>query len=248
MSLEKNERIERMLNVVEIFGPTIQGEGRFAGDVVIFVRMSGCDSKCVWCDTPNKSAGIQLSAEMIVHAIVQKSNNRLITHRVVITGGNPLLQELSYLIKLLQDKDFEVHIETQGTIWKNWLHNADYVSVSFKGPSSGNTIPIKDAVSFIQNLDNKEVFYDLKLAVDITQDVDFVKELITALANRNLIYTSIILQPVAKVTNSFDVVEYSKRYSDLVKFVIEDNLKYSTSKIKVLPQLHKIVWGNQEGV
>jgi 7-carboxy-7-deazaguanine synthase len=113
-----------VLTVNEVFGPTFQGEGPFAGQNAVFVRLSGCSLRCRWCDTAWTwdAARFDLAAEqhpMTVRGIL----DRLGPHRpglVVITGGEPLLQQQA-LVTLCQSIRGAgiapvIQIETSGTV------------------------------------------------------------------------------------------------------------------------------------
>lgn len=97
------------LSVHSIFN-TIQGEGPFFGHPAIFVRLAGCNLQCPMCDTDYSSQSTEMSEEDILDKI-QLDPLPLI----VITGGEPLRQNIAPLIKLLIEKGFSVQIETNGT-------------------------------------------------------------------------------------------------------------------------------------
>lgn len=131
--------------VIEIFGPTIQGEGPDAGRPAYFVRFGGCDFRCSWCDSMYavEPAEVRANAEFLdPPAILARIREREAgPSLVVLTGGNPALLELSSLVAELHDCDFEVAVETQGSRWKPWLADVDRLVVSPKGPSSGMDTP-----------------------------------------------------------------------------------------------------------
>lgn len=93
---------------------TIQGEGPYAGRPAIFVRFAGCNLRCVWCDTEFDASAKHMGKVELTHAIsviARETNCRLI----VLTGGEPMLQDLTTLIQFNQDYEFQ--IETAGTVW-----------------------------------------------------------------------------------------------------------------------------------
>jgi organic radical activating enzyme len=112
---------------------TIQGEGAHTGKAAYFVRLAGCDVKCWWCDVkdswdsdkhPRVNAG-----EILKRA--EDSGAKI----VVITGGEPLLHDLTPLTTLLKAKGFKVHIETSGS--SQLSGNLDWITLSpkrFKPP------------------------------------------------------------------------------------------------------------------
>lgn len=107
--------------VKSIFGPTIQGEGTYAGSVVKFLRFAGCNkwsgreedrakSVCWYCDTDFRG-GDKLTAD----DIVTRLNALGACRRVVLSGGEPSLQIDEALLKALIAADYELHIETNGS-------------------------------------------------------------------------------------------------------------------------------------
>ena len=100
------------MRVNEIF-ESLQGEGPFAGRPSIFVRLSGCNLNCSWCDSKYHAKGDETTVKEVVEQI--KSFK---TKHIVISGGEPLLQEgeLWKLVGALIGKDYTFEIETNGTI------------------------------------------------------------------------------------------------------------------------------------
>lgn len=113
-----NDPEDRLL-VNSIFH-TIQGEGPDAGRPAVFVRLAKCNLRCYFCDTEFEK-GEWMSAVEVVGKIIEESFSRG-TRLVVITGGEPFLQRLDLLIRLLNVNGWEVSIETAGTVF-----NADIV-------------------------------------------------------------------------------------------------------------------------
>lgn len=121
---------ERELSISEIFGPTIQGEGPSQGRCVVFLRLGLCNLDCSWCDTPytwdwTGKNGVKYDKDtelkrLTVSNIYDQLDNlcSTLTDRVVISGGEPLLQQSSLVV--LIDKLFAngitTEIETNGTV------------------------------------------------------------------------------------------------------------------------------------
>ena len=94
---------------------TIQGEGPWAGWPAIFIRFAGCNLRCSWCDTEfEQNAAVLSLAALLDHIIVLSEDCRCT--RLVLTGGEPLLQGI-YLLLLSLPLRFQVQIETAGTVW-----------------------------------------------------------------------------------------------------------------------------------
>lgn len=100
---------------------TLQGEGPAAGVPAVFVRFSGCNLRCNFCDT-DFAGGEKVQLDELVHRI-----KRLIPHfdnyRIVLTGGEPMLQPLTQLVKALHSSGIEqkVDIETAGSVWPDYF-------------------------------------------------------------------------------------------------------------------------------
>jgi 7-carboxy-7-deazaguanine synthase len=112
---------------------TIQGEGLHSGTPAFFIRLAGCDVGCVWCDV-KESWKVEANQYLAVETIVDQAKLHP-ARTVVITGGEPLMYDLSKLIKLLHTGRFKVHIETSGAY--KLSGNPDWVCVSpkkFKSP------------------------------------------------------------------------------------------------------------------
>jgi 7-carboxy-7-deazaguanine synthase len=125
------------LRVVEIF-PSVQGEGLRQGEPTIFVRLAGCNLKCAFCDTKYAwEGGRELSPEQVVH-IIKRIRKRFPADWVELTGGEPYLQDLRRLVKLLQKERFSVQVETNGT--RHYPLNVDWVTISPK-PKSYRVAP-----------------------------------------------------------------------------------------------------------
>jgi len=132
---------------------TIQGEGPLAGTPAVFVRLAGCVLQCPMCDTEYTKR--ELCDVKTIKARV-RSRARTNTRLVVITGGEPLRQNLEHLVKELLWTRFDVQLETNGTLWQEWLSLDSFsarrvsVIVSPKTGSMNHRIDGKaDAIKYI---------------------------------------------------------------------------------------------------
>lgn len=100
------------LQVVSIF-PTLQGEGPFAGHPAVFVRLGGCNLACDFCDTE-----FETFAPMTIESILKEVTKHTQCDLVVITGGEPLRQEIVPFCELLLSYGYRVQIETNGTLFR----------------------------------------------------------------------------------------------------------------------------------
>jgi 7-carboxy-7-deazaguanine synthase len=123
------------MRIAEIFH-SIQGEGLLAGVPSIFIRTSGCNLRCHWCDTPYaswKPEGPEMSVEEILKKLTEWN-----CHHVVLTGGEPMIApDLPELATALKKQKKHITIETAGTILPNSI-SCDLASIS---PKLSNSTP-----------------------------------------------------------------------------------------------------------
>lgn len=97
---------------------TIQGEGMYSGKPAVFVRLYGCNLQCPLCDTDYTSQKLEYTP----NELVKKINSLIGSSKlVVITGGEPLLQNLNPVITKLFDAGYTVQLETNGTVYNDAL-------------------------------------------------------------------------------------------------------------------------------
>lgn len=127
--------------VSEIFS-SIQGEGKLTGVPSWFLRLSGCNLRCTWCDTPYASWNPE-GDKRTVDSLVQDARESGLSHAVV-TGGEPMIfKELPQLCAILREIGMHITIETAGTVFpEDWSDLAcDLMSIS---PKLANSTPAKD--------------------------------------------------------------------------------------------------------
>jgi len=115
--------------VQQVFA-TIQGEGPLAGTPAVFVRLAGCNLRCWFCDTDFESAFQDPSNFMTVYQVLEHIEQAAAPYTiglVVLTGGEPMRQNVAPLIYCLQDIGWKVQIETAGTLWVPGLWPVDIV-------------------------------------------------------------------------------------------------------------------------
>lgn len=169
------------LQVSEIFGPTIQGEGKSAGKEVLFLRLAVCNLHCIWCDSKytwdwknydKKKEVYKKSFEEVYEILASKNLKSL-----VITGGEPLLQHkvLSEFLNLL--KDYWVEIETNGTLYSEEVFSkVNQINCSPKLSNSGDRkdVRLRKSLYQIAKLD-KATF---KFVVSREQDIAEIEKII----------------------------------------------------------------------
>lgn len=178
-----------MYKVVEVF-TSIQGEGINMGRPATFIRFFGCNLKCSFCDEP-KHKQYDLVKLMTAENILASVTTEL----VVLTGGEPSIQDLQPLIWFLQDNDREVQVETNGFSYTN-IQDADLVTLSPKKSKprpNGNFGEVKLLV------DAKDMSIEEEIKYWITRD------------------TTVSLQPINSI-NEVDKVNLKAAIALCVKY------------------------------
>ena len=116
-----------MLPLMEAFY-SIQGEGYFAGQAAYFLRIGGCDVGCHWCDV-KESWDASIHPPTSVEDIILKIKEYSVD-TVVITGGEPLMWDLTFLTKKLKENNYKIHLETSGSY--KLTGNFDWICLSPK--------------------------------------------------------------------------------------------------------------------
>ena len=208
------------MRVCEIFN-SIQGEGLTMGTPTVFVRAVGCNLRCSWCDTGYSFEG---GTDMTVDDILEEAGD---CFRVCFTGGEPMLQpDAVELIERLVSKGIQVVLETNGSVDLSEVPRDPLVMISMdiKCPSSGMTDRMM--LSNIDLLSSKD---QLKFVIRDQADLDFA----VGFVRSHRIPCPVIFGPVGG----------TGRLEWLVDRVLKEHLD-----VRVLPQLHKIIWGDRQGV
>nr|WP_245402822.1 7-carboxy-7-deazaguanine synthase QueE [Peribacillus muralis] len=236
---------------MEIFGPTIQGEGMVIGQKTMFVRTAGCDYSCSWCDSAftwdgsGKEDTVQMTAEEIWTELKRIGGSGF--SFVTISGGNPaLLKNLNGLIALLHEHEMRIGVETQGSRWQDWFLEIDELTLSPKPPSSGMNTDFTVLDLIMANLAdrNPKNHVSLKIVVFNEEDYQYAKHI-----HRRYPGIPFYLQVGNDDSRTADdqqlISGLLKKYEALIDKVIADD---ELNDVKVLPQLHTYIWGNKRGV
>ena len=209
------------LKISEIFF-SLQGEATRVGLPTVFVRLTGCPLRCVWCDTTHAfSGGKRLSLEAVLHAVAQHG-----VHQVCVTGGEPLAQKACLpLLTALCDAGYEVSLETSGALDIQPVDPRVARIVDLKAPGSGECDK-----NYWPNLDSLNARDELKFVLKDRADDDWAREII---ATRQLAGRCPLL---------FSAVEGELSARQLAEWIIDDHLP-----VRFQMQLHKLLWGNQPG-
>jgi len=205
-----------MLRITEIFH-SIQGESSHAGRPCVFVRLTGCNLRCRWCDSVYTfTGGEKMELEEILNK-VQAYGCRL----VEITGGEPLAQTESLdLIRRLCDEGYEVLIETSGSISIAPVDQRAKVILDVKCPGSGEME--KNLWSNLAELDPGD---EVKFVIADRIDYDWARSVI---AEHHLDRITVLLSPVWGEMNM----------KDLAEWMLADRVP-----ARLQTQLHKHIWG-----
>ena len=217
------------LFVNEIFG-SIDGEGIRTGELATFIRLAGCNLRCVYCDT---SYALQCNQgkKMTIKEIVDKANE--IGYRnITLTGGEPLLQKNSIkLIEALIENGFLVNIETNGSMDITPLLDKNVIiTLDYKTLASG----VNDKM-LLSNIDKLRPIDVLKFVCD-RNDFDDIKHVLKGHQIKSYVYFS----PIFKAIQPYELVDFLKELH---------NEGFNTNKLRVQVQLHKVIWEpNKRGV
>lgn len=242
------------MKVVEIFN-SIDGEGNRAGELTTFIRLFGCNLRCVYCDTPYGYDLEQSDYKEMSITEILKECKKYTTHNITLTGGEPLIHEdVQYLLRALSENNYNVNVETNGSVSIKKYFNFDgtpkdeyknvWFTVDYKCPYSQMSQNM-DMDNFDVNKYNYEnIVY--KFVVANLQDLEMAKEIITKYIfqkkeNRNKSYNNTVyLSPVFKEIEPKEIVEYLQNTPELID---------SFTPVRVQLQLHKFIWPvEQRGV
>ena len=205
-----------MIKINEIY-LSVQGESTHTGLPCIFIRLTGCNLRCSWCDT---AYAFHEGKNMSIDEILQKVENFGI-HLVEITGGEPLMQDNVYtLMRRLIENGYKVMLETGGSISLERVPKDVIKIMDLKCPGSGE----QDK----NNLDNLKLLAphdEVKFVILDKKDYEWSRDIIKRYKINETAH--ILVSPV------FDKLELK----EMVKWILEDQLP-----VRLQTQLHKIIW------
>lgn len=258
--------LNKKLPVMEVFGPTVQGEGLVVGQRTLFVRFGGCDYRCKMCDSMHAvdPQSVNANAEWLIQdEIAQrviKLANDTNTGWVTLSGGNPAIHDLTQLVTQLKDADLGISVETQGTLNPFWLRYCDYITVSPKGPGMGEKFEYQKFVDLISTL-SEHSGLSVKVVIFHAVDLEFasaVAELTPYLIDSDRFYLS-HGNPFPPKIGEPDIKGYGAGDSGTIDTALDESIeryKQTLDEIKnypalkrarFLPQLHHWLWGNEKG-
>jgi len=211
------------MKIVEIF-KSIQGESTYAGLPCTFIRLSGCNLRCTWCDTTYSFLeGSDLTVSKIISQVETLGCNL-----VEITGGEPLVQskELLELIEVLLSKKYKILLETNGSLTLKDFPSSVCKIMDIKLPSSGMFEHfLYDNLNYLIQTD------EIKFVVNDWLDYETMSKLIR---EHNLALKCSLL--LSKTSSS------AMSHRELADRMLEDNLP-----VRYQLQFHKIIWQDERG-
>jgi 7-carboxy-7-deazaguanine synthase len=235
--------------VLEIFGPTVQGEGMVIGQKTMFVRTAGCDYSCAWCDSAftwdgSAKESIRMLTAAEISAQLRAVGGVSFSH-VTISGGNPaLLKQLGELVDVLHEQGIAVALETQGSRWQDWFLAIDDLTLSPKPPSSGMATDWAVLTAIVERLAAGKRHYSLKVVVFDEIDLAYAVDVHRRYPDATL-YLQTGNDDVTGQDQGVLLGRLLQRYEWLIDTVMASP---ELNRVRVLPQLHTWVWGNKRGV
>jgi len=210
------------LRISEIFY-SLQGESSSIGKPTLFVRLTGCPLRCVWCDTEYAFSGGEYWE---MNDLIEKIESYT-PQNICITGGEPLAQYKPCLdlMEKLCGKGFSVSIETSGSIDISEIDNRVVKVMDLKAPDSGEMD--KNLYSNIQYLGKND---EVKIVVKSRKDYDWAKMQLDQYQLSEK--TNVIISPCFGDINERELAEW----------IIDDNLP-----VRFQIQMHKILWNDAKG-
>ncbi len=199
---------------------SLQGEGLTIGAPTTFIRTSGCPLRCTYCDTPQ---AFDKGEQMTLDAVMKKVK-QLKTRHVCLTGGEPLAQKDSFkLVQMILDEGYHLVLETNGAMSLDELPCVENLTISMdiKCPSSGESEKM-----LYENIEILGPTDQLKFIIQDDGDYDFAKEVVKKYSPK----CEVIFTPVG-----------GKDLKELAEKVLKEGLD-----VRVLPQLHKFIWGDED--
>jgi len=222
--------------IIEIFS-SLQGEGKYMGAKQIFIRFSGCNLNCCWCDTLESKNLLKKSAKEMRPEDVFKNVLLLWNHchSVSLTGGEPLLHHafLKELCILLKNKGMPIFLETNGTLYSELeriIDDIDIISMDIKLPdATGKKEYWQEHKNFLAIANRKEVYLKVVISKD-TKKEDLMKaiDLVSNINKERLL----VLQP-----NFFEMEDGIIAQC----LSLQEDCLRQLSNVRIIPQVHKLL-------
>ena len=228
------------MKISEVFA-TIQGEGILSGVPSLFIRVSGCNLRCVWCDTPYTSWTPE-GEEWSVERLLAWTSGFPQYRHVVLTGGEPMLfPESAVLTRALRERGLHITVETAGTVWQDVA--CDLMSISPKLANStpatrdgGRWAAAHDTLRYnpaVLRALTSSYAYQLKFVVSEAPDLAEVR------AIRSLV--AVPPDRVLLMPEGVTIEALAKKGAWLVEIC-------KTEGYRFCPRIHVMLYGNRRGV
>ncbi|MCG7981528.1 MAG: 7-carboxy-7-deazaguanine synthase QueE [Candidatus Thiodiazotropha lotti] len=209
------------LRITEIF-VSLQGESNTVGLPTVFIRLTGCPLRCVYCDTEYAFSG---GEKMSIESILQQLSELRI-NRVCVTGGEPLAQAAcTELLRRLCDAGYEISLETSGALDISAVDPRVVRVIDLKTPGSGEV-----SKNRLTNLDCLRESDQLKFVISGRDDYEWSKAMLKDYALEG--ECEILFSPVHGKQNP----------TQLAEWILQDRLN-----VRFQMQLHKLLWNDQPG-
>jgi 7-carboxy-7-deazaguanine synthase len=214
---------DQRLRITEVYA-SVQGESTHAGVPCVFVRLTGCNLRCTWCDSAYTFTG---GTHRTIDDVAAQAHAFGI-ESVEVTGGEPMAQgNCIPLLQRLLDLGHKVLLETSGSRSVEFVPDGVHIIMDLKAPDSGEVNA--NLWSNLAHLDEQD---ELKLVLASRRDYEWARDVIAK--HRLAAICPVLLSPV---WGSLDP-------ADLVKWMLEDGLP-----ARINLQLHKFIWApNRIGV
>jgi 7-carboxy-7-deazaguanine synthase len=220
------------MQITEIY-KSLQGESTYAGLPCIFVRLTGCNLRCSWCDSEfSFSGGKKMTLQEVLTEVARLSPSGGL---VEITGGEPMLQEREVipLVEQLLDADYQVLLETSGERPLARVPKKVVKIVDVKCPQSG-----EGGTFALENLSALRPHDEVKFVLSDRTDYEFARDFVTAhrLAEN---VNAVLFSPAFKktATGSRDTSHCLLDPQELAQWILDDNVPARLSL-----QIHKLIW------
>lgn len=236
---------------MEVFGPTIQGEGMVVGQKTIFVRTAFCQYKCDWCDSKFTWDGSQepewITPKELANKVLELAADGNCNH-ITLTGGNPTMvgDEMGEFINIMDEEyGFQFSMETQGVNWQDWIVDIDQVVLSPKPPSSKMKTNMLVLDRIVDQLNRWSVNWTFKIVIFDNEDWEYARMIKKHFAGR---YPAPFYLSVGN-SNALEDGDISRRLLSKLEWLWDKTLSDPDfNDARPLPQLHTLVYNNKRGV
>ncbi|MBN4066514.1 radical SAM protein [Simkania negevensis] len=209
------------LQIIEIFS-SIQGETSWTGLPTLFIRLASCNLRCTWCDT---TYSFGRGTRYTITSILESVDHHALQH-ICVTGGEPLLQQDVFpLMSKLCDEDYQVILETGGSLSIASVDPRVKIILDVKCPGSG-----MEGRNFWDNIGKLKRSDEVKFVIKDKDDYCYAKGIVEQYALTQRV-DQILFSPV------FDELDPQ----ELVEWILEDKLA-----VRLNLQMHKYIWSKEK--